>query len=695
MRRKLKRLKSRQDKQKQFTKQEAIYAVGQHLSGHALTLVQTQIINSDRKAQGRRWTIKDKAIALSLYHSSPKTYRILCKIITLPSRSTLANSVKDLNIQPGFSQALLHAFRSKVKVIPPEDRVCAVVFDEMSIKAGLVYFKGSDTIEGLQDLGPILGKSQTIATHALVFMARGINRKWKQPIGYFLTGSTVAPAILKMLIVEAVTQCKSVGLTPILLLCDQGSNNRSCLETLLNVTVEQPYFRHGDDTVIVMYDPPHLVKNIRNNLKNNGFVVDGNSVSWDHLEAFYEADSKFTERFARKLTAKHLQLPAFTSMKVRYAAQILSESAADGIKVMCQLKILPEECLHTAKFCQIFDNLFNVFNSRTIKSSKPFMHALRKTSNHWAFLEEARMYIQAIRPHNTQKLPCLEGWLMNINALKLVFERNSSPLLLTSRCNQDCIENLFFQIRSKGGSRNNPNATQFRAAIRDVMVGMLTAQSEGTNCKVDVDNFLLSLQDFSGSTVETSHSPVPPTQPSQPRTPALHCTITDEHNYSMSLIDTEEEDVEIQRAVQHSNVLAYIAGYILRKIDNDCQTCTTLCRTSLDEQSHNATYKLIAAKENVSGALYVPSHAVVQFISAIDSVFTKTIQQYHVNGIRQRMINNILLQQPVPQSLECCGVGARIVSLYTTIKIFQSVNLFNEKIIHCRKSRKFLKLSNL
>ena len=47
--------------------------------------VMSQIRSATRKAKCRRWTYKDKAFALSLLHSSPKTYHLLDKVFALPS----------------------------------------------------------------------------------------------------------------------------------------------------------------------------------------------------------------------------------------------------------------------------------------------------------------------------------------------------------------------------------------------------------------------------------------------------------------------------------------------------------------------------------------------------------------------------------------------------------------------------------
>ena len=66
----------------------------------------------------------------------------------------------------------------------------------------------------------------------------------------------------------------------------------------------------------------------------------------------------------------------------------------------------------------------------------------------------------------------LDGWMLDINALLMLWEDLHSThglkFLLTNRLNQDCVENLFSVIRGKGGPRDNPDAGQFRTALRKV-----------------------------------------------------------------------------------------------------------------------------------------------------------------------------------------------------------------------------------
>ena len=121
-------------------------------------------------------------------------------------------------------------------------------------------------IEGLEDLGNILGRTKATVSSAIVFMVRGIRAKWKQPISFYLT---VTHGILQELIQETIRSVLSTGLNPLGVVCDQGPNNRACLSRL-GVSSDHPYFHLDGRRCLVFYDPPHLLKNNRNNLKNRG-----------------------------------------------------------------------------------------------------------------------------------------------------------------------------------------------------------------------------------------------------------------------------------------------------------------------------------------------------------------------------------------------------------------------------------------
>ena len=126
---------------------------------------------------------------------------------------------------PGFNDGVFDALKLKVDNMDPKDRCVALIFDEVTLKSALVYNDGLDMIEGFEDLGE-LGTSHYVADHALVFMVRGLYSKWKQPLAYFLTASTVRGEMLQTLTHRCLEKLEGIGLETMALICDQGTNNR-------------------------------------------------------------------------------------------------------------------------------------------------------------------------------------------------------------------------------------------------------------------------------------------------------------------------------------------------------------------------------------------------------------------------------------------------------------------------------------
>ena len=122
-----------------------------------------------------------------------------------------------------------------------------------------------------------------------------------------------------------------------------------------------------------MYDPSHRLKSVRNNLTNYVIDIQGKQIKWGHIKRFYymEKARGNTGLWANyKLTDKHIELAAFSSMSVPLAAQTLSRSVAAGISKAVGTKELPPQASYTADFCERMDQLFNNFNSGKSPSKK-------------------------------------------------------------------------------------------------------------------------------------------------------------------------------------------------------------------------------------------------------------------------------------------------------------------------------------
>ena len=77
-----------------------------------------------------------------------------------------------MNIQLGFNESVLEALMRKAEAMDDRYYNVALAFDEMTIKQGLMYNEGNDTIEGFEAFGHI-GQTRYITNHAVVFIVWG------------------------------------------------------------------------------------------------------------------------------------------------------------------------------------------------------------------------------------------------------------------------------------------------------------------------------------------------------------------------------------------------------------------------------------------------------------------------------------------------------------------------------------------
>jgi len=125
--------------------------------------------------------------------------------------------------------------------------------------------------------------------------------------------------------------------------------------------------------IFFMFDPPHLLKSVRNNLVKHNFEIRGKLVKWQYISEFFEADHKQAVKLVPKLAPKHINLPPFASMRVRLAAQVLSHSVAAGIYTRVTFGTMSSDAAFTAEFIETVDALFDCFNAGSFSGPKPYV----------------------------------------------------------------------------------------------------------------------------------------------------------------------------------------------------------------------------------------------------------------------------------------------------------------------------------
>lgn len=112
-----------------------------------------------------------------------------------------------------------------------KDKVCILMWDEVSIQPKVTYDTHNDIICGLEDWGNY--RTGKVADHALAFMLRGLHSGWKMPISFSFCYKQTNTAQLVRCIKEHIKKISDSGFYIIATVCDQGSSNVAAINDLL------------------------------------------------------------------------------------------------------------------------------------------------------------------------------------------------------------------------------------------------------------------------------------------------------------------------------------------------------------------------------------------------------------------------------------------------------------------------------
>jgi hypothetical protein len=193
-------------------------------------------------------------------------------------------------------------------------------------------------IDGFEDLGRH-GRTSNTENHALVFMLRGLRKRWKQPVAYYLIHGSTKGEMLVNFFMEVLDACHNAGLEVVATMCDSSVKALK----LLGVPEKTPFFRFRDQGIAAIFDPPHLLKCTCNLFLKHGMmnvwigvVVNGQPLTgtdkWADILKVYETDKQNVPyRVMCHVTDRYLKPFAQDAMKVSLAAQVMSTSVAAAV----------------------------------------------------------------------------------------------------------------------------------------------------------------------------------------------------------------------------------------------------------------------------------------------------------------------------------------------------------------------------
>ena len=487
----------------------------------------SQVKNAGRTLKGTRFSLEDKLFALSLYKQSPKSYRYLSTIFALPGPATLSKLLRQIPVRVGVLEEVFRHLEFRTPKMKMINKMCVLMFDEMSLQVHVDYCRYDDEVVGFVDDGT--NRKKILADHVQVFMIRSIFGNWKQPVAYNFCSSSTAAADTVRLYKEIAKKCSDVGLEIVASVCDQGATNSKAIKMLLEETRgdilrggregssnERDLYDNaiitGNQKIYHLFDPPHLLKCIRNNLldKKLQFTFNGEKTrkvaDWNHVIQSYQLDSDRPLRLMPKLTNQHVMPKEIKKMKVSACTQVFSHTVSACIFYFaeCNFGNVPAEARQTAQLLKFFDTLFDSFNGgKTI--SQP-MKVLRgpatSTSRHLQVWRsaiktiESMSYIKSEGSKQKIKPEVLKNFVSTLRGFINIHHRLLGNEDITSfptrRFNQDPIENFFGQIRQHGGRNVNPTCRAFQGYFKSLLVNNLSGvHSRTANCENDDTTELL------------------------------------------------------------------------------------------------------------------------------------------------------------------------------------------------------------
>lgn len=671
-------------------------------------------------AHGIRYSDNMKIIALGIRYQSTSAYKYLRNILCLPSLTTLEKLVSDsVKLEPGLSAPIMTILGNKVQKMSEIERNAVICFDEMSLKTFLSLRADYDEIEGFMNLGEFGERKQEYTNQALVVEVHGMFVKWKQPLGYLVPNSACPAKVLYDLAMRTIDELTNAGLNVRVLLCDLGTCNQSLFRKMMRISVDNPLFHHKGRKIYVMYDSPHLVKCLRNNLMSADYYqkCDDGSLkfvaAWSHFVTLANIDrAKPTfMRLCPKIGDKtHVHPNNFKRMKVKFATQVFSHT------VSCALTThavdpdspVPSTAVETANFFKFMDNLFDSFNSSRKFDSKIHKCAIKEGSIHEEFFKEARDYMSKLvkvdrKTGSITRPPSFDGWVQNCTAVLKLWDDVKSEgvdFLRLRLISQDSLENLFGVIRSLGGSRDNPTVAQFRDGLRQAMVSdVLNLRHVDGNCEPDNAKFLLDLK----STRNHSDSSASLNQSSE--------------NVRTSLSNMNAESMEIfssppsQTSFSEDNIEFYVAGVCVKKYANLSKNhqCDSECFSFLSrndpELESSAVFTYLKAYSNCggwSGALHVPTSDFLNCFKIWNRTFIQNIDDLvHERGLISKLTRLCLENSDLgwfPNNPKCREILEKLLIYFLRIRIYYMLKTLNQSIVDERKTkenRKYKKLNNI
>ncbi|XP_063380558.1 uncharacterized protein LOC134669789 [Cydia fagiglandana] len=365
---------------------------------------------------------------------------------------------------------------------------------------------------------------------------------------------------------------------------------------------------------------------------------DGKVAKWQHLR---DAEAINTGMlYFHKVSSVMLDPKQKHKMKVKYAAQTLSNTFAAILKMIAEKYEDTEYGKEVAQTSEVVRDLNNLFDSTNGPSNpkdviKGRRQNVSRKTNHieiWnSFLKKLKSmeFMKSDSRLRLKRVRCVEGYIVTINSLKDIwcYCKNQGFNYLNLRSlNQDALENLFGLIRQNSPTNRNPTCTHFVSALKSIHIsGMNAPHNRGSNCEEDLNKLLLvnplCQHDVDGDEKLTS------------------MTTNEEEEYPVLMIPENEleEQIETDLTDIENQPIVYLSGYIAYRLLKNvgCQMCSNLLK--LEDVTDHPMYKFISLREwwQEKKSLTYPSIQLCRTIEEAKNYFEKNSHLLYEENVGQ------------------------------------------------------------
>ena len=690
-------------------------------SGIPLHVAQRLLKKRQGKAGQHEYDPELRSFAMTLNYYSSKAYNYVRETfnLCLPHPSTLKSWYTGIDGDPGFNKQAFQSLKEKTK--DGKTVLVALMIDEMAIRKN-VEWDGKKLL-GFVDMGTGIDDDKApVATEVLVFMVVCVNGSWKLPVGHFFISSLTGQERAN-LVLDCIERLSSVKITVTSLTCDGPSCHFSMMKSLgvvLDANGMNTSFPHPsipEERVFVILDICHMLKLVRNTLGSYGIIVDGDGrkIMWQYIEELHKLQQTEGLHLGNKLTKAHMQWES-RKMKVNLASQTLSASVAAAMRLCKEELKLPQfaDCDATCTFIELFDQLFDVLNSRN-PLGKGFKAPMKVSneSNVIPFLDRASDYIRGLKEPtgkqmtSSKRKTAFVGFLASVQSIKQIYlkyvKSEESPLsyLLTYKFSQDHLELFFAAVRSSGGCNNNPTVKQFSTILKRLMVRHEIKCNTGNCSAQDSTSILPCLQ------VSKLQATVPDGTSDFAMVRRHDPELIQE---TTQLNDHTDEVPDLPPLSDYKTVaIGYIAGYVVLMVRKrlKCEECLAALVTDQflpDSMAHN----LIRAKDR--GGLIKPSKSVIQVCDATERHFQSLVKVSgglpRENGLINKLSSAVLssvgsnvfndledhMFDSSPENNHVFGIVKCIVGCFAKIRMHHLTKAFNSENAGKYVRKKYSKL---